>query len=242
VPFYGGRFFGGRFFGSPVPVQLGASLWWTLKQLNYQDSTLTTPATSQGDPLGGFVDYSGNGNTGGASGNLRPLLNLTGLNNRPCAEYDMTDDVTATIAAFTYAQPVTIATVSKLRTMVGSAQSIHDSNTSGQLMRFRTDNANRYVYASNTAVTITSPVVTLNPIIEIAVYNSPASSLEINGTSASTGATTGVQSLGGYRTGASQTPNQYASLSLGEAIVIRRALTAGEITALRAYLTVEWGL
>lgn len=82
---------GGAF--SPADVS-GLIFWLEADGTLWQDSGRTTPAISDGDPVGSWDDASGNGNhvTQGTSGN-RPLLKLSIQNGKPVLRFDGSNDV-----------------------------------------------------------------------------------------------------------------------------------------------------
>lgn len=77
---------------SPASIS-GLTSWQRADKDVYQDSGLTTPATADGDPVGGWVDQSGNGNhLTQSTGASRPLLKLAVVNGRNALRFDGVDD------------------------------------------------------------------------------------------------------------------------------------------------------
>lgn len=77
---------------SPASIS-GLTSWQRADKDVYQDSGLTTPATADGDPVGGWVDQTGNGNhLVQSTGASRPVLKLTVVNGRNAVRFDGVDD------------------------------------------------------------------------------------------------------------------------------------------------------
>jgi len=100
-----------RFSPTQVP---GLQLWLRSDRGLYQNSAFSSPASSSGDPVGGWQDQSGNGRhllqTTAAK---RPTLQTGVLNNAPVVRWDGVDDYLA--AAFTQAQPFHLFMVGRVR-------------------------------------------------------------------------------------------------------------------------------
>lgn len=79
---------------SPTQVA-GLSLWLDSSDPStlFQDSALTTPASADGDPVGGWKDKSGNGrHVSQGTSSARPLLKLSVQNSKNVIRFDGTDD------------------------------------------------------------------------------------------------------------------------------------------------------
>ena len=78
----------------PVPTDIsGLMLWLKADGTLWQDSARTTPATSDGDPVGAWDDASGNGDHYTQTNNdKRPALRTSVLNSLPVVRFDGTDD------------------------------------------------------------------------------------------------------------------------------------------------------
>lgn len=68
--------------------------WWRADSGVYQDAARTTPATADGDPVGGWADQSGAGNhLGQATGSKRPTLQLAEVGGHNAVKGDGADDL-----------------------------------------------------------------------------------------------------------------------------------------------------
>ncbi len=77
---------------SPASIS-GLTSWQRADKDVCQDSGLTTPATADGDPVGGWVDQTGNGNhLVQSTGASRPVLKLAVVNGRNAVRFDGVDD------------------------------------------------------------------------------------------------------------------------------------------------------
>src|SRR3990167_9701390 len=84
--------------------------------LKWQESTRTTPAGTDADPIGAWDDLSGNGrNVLQATNGLRPLLKLAIQNGKPIVRFDGLDDyLQSALFGAAFAQPNTTIVVTSL--------------------------------------------------------------------------------------------------------------------------------
>lgn len=98
---------------SPADIT-GLALWFDADDAStlFQDSALTTPASSDNDPVGGWKDKSGNLYHGlQATSGKRPLLKLNRLGGKPTILFDGTDDFLNLTTALTLVKNVSGLTV-----------------------------------------------------------------------------------------------------------------------------------
>jgi hypothetical protein len=117
---------------SDLEIWLDASDKSTL----YQDSSKTTPAINDSDPVGCWVDKSGTGVDFVGAGTARPLIRL--VDNRPCIVSDGINDLlTATVVARQYR---TIFIVCRKNTMPvnGTAPDVFSQGSNTQLYSLAT--------------------------------------------------------------------------------------------------------
>lgn len=97
-----------------TPRQLpGLMLWLSADRGVFQNSALSTPAVSDGDPVGGWADQSGKGNNATqAVAGQRPTLKLNIVSGLPIVRFDGVDDVLSTSLA-AVSPSATVAHVSK---------------------------------------------------------------------------------------------------------------------------------
>ncbi len=86
-----GLLFGGKSF-SPTDIA-GLQLWLRADVGVFQDAALTTPATADSDPIGGWADQSGNSrHVTQSTASKRPTLKLAQQNGKPSLQFDNVDD------------------------------------------------------------------------------------------------------------------------------------------------------
>src|SRR5262245_63972414 len=80
--------------GGLTPDQVsGLRLWLKSDTQTYQDSGFSTPATADGDPVGGWKDQSGGArDVTQATSASRGTLKLSQVNGKPVVRFDGTDD------------------------------------------------------------------------------------------------------------------------------------------------------
>lgn len=101
--------------GIEIPLTIsGLQFWVKADSGTFQDSAKTTPASSDGDVIGAWVDQSGKGNdVTQATTPKKPTLRLNVLNGKPVARFDGTDDRLIS-SSFSLAQPFTAFVVVKV--------------------------------------------------------------------------------------------------------------------------------
>ena len=222
----------------------GLFAWWSADYGVYQDSALTTPSVSDGDPVGGWSDRSGNNRhlvqTVVAS---KPTLKLTQYHGYPSVRFDGVDDYFLR-DPFVLAQPFTAAFVVKVG---GANQAVFDADGTGpgRVSVFTSSAPNaRYVYAFDGVgyPAISDGIFTTSLEVWTVVVNGASSAFYVNGTLETSGdlGTGGQNSITvGNAQGGTGRP---LSGDICEGIFYSSALNAATLSGLNGYLRVKWGL
>lgn len=127
IPTPAGRCLSGGQSFAPRQVA-GLQLWLKADGQLWQDSALTTRATADGDPVGGWGDASGNGrHVTQATSTKRPTLKLAVLSGKPVVRFDGVDDFLS--VSLTQNQPSTYFIVVKNITMTANDYIFDGSGT-----------------------------------------------------------------------------------------------------------------
>ncbi len=209
----------------------------------YQDNAFTTPAVSDGDPVGGWLDMSGLGNnfTQATAGN-RPLLKLNIQQGNSIVRFNAspaTGHVLNT-ANFSLSAPCTIAWVGKV---AGSAANPNwiDSVSAANSKAFRPNAASsQYSFICGVSLSINS--TTTNYGFVACAFNRASTLAQVNSfeTIGNPGATdTGT----GIRIGSTGGGAVVAGVpgDLGELMAYNRILSAQELEFLHRYIRSQWG-
>lgn len=146
----------------------GLQMWLSADSGTFQDSARTVPAVSDGDPVGGWADQSGNAKHGSQTTSAnKPTLKLSIVNSKPVLRFDGTDFlVLPTLAALTAGEIFVV-----VKTTVDPAS----SSTTGGLWRFGTSNATQYSFSGDGVIYddfgTTSRKTTVNPATTLAQFN-----------------------------------------------------------------------
>jgi hypothetical protein len=208
--------------GGFSPLSLSPMFWLDATQLGL----------SNGASVSSFTDLSGNGNHFVQSvPALRPTYNSTGINSRPSVQFDFVDDLmTCTHAATT---AFTLWAIWKPTTAGSSRQRLYSDIGGNRLMGIY--DGSRTLY---TGSFFNNGSPSTQTLVYIAQASSSGRSLRINGTTVtdatSAGTLSGIASLG--------QGNELVSGHIGQMGLLNRTLTAGELTALVDYLTVQSGV
>lgn len=208
----------------------------------FQDSALTTPATADGDPIGGLKDKSGRGrHATQATSTKRGALKLGVQNTRNAVDLDGSDDFLD--ASYTLAAPLTIFTVARNDGAAAASRFLQDSpsrlaisfnnGVSNQLRAESSGTPLLYTKASPTGMLLLTWVVTADG----------AEILE-RGVSQATNAVAAARSINGtHRLGASfsATPDRFLLGRFCERITVGPTSPA-ERAVCEAYLIAKWGL
>lgn len=224
----------------------GLTLWLRSDQGTYQDSALTTVATADTNPVGGWTDLSGKGrNFLQATAGLRPILKLNIINNRSVIRFDGVDDfLSATIPA---SAAVTIWLVVQKRSApaVGAQSALSFGAATNTLETISGTSATNYVWATNQAAGATAlPGVAANANLIVLQFASAASlNAYANG-----GSATNLDPSDGYAAattmnlGAALAATQPGDFDIAEIVVVGRSLLANELRTLNLYGRSRYGI
>jgi hypothetical protein len=225
--------------GISDPTQLaGCVLWLKADAGLWQDGGASTPAASNGDPVGRWDDQSGNGNHVVQATNAdRPTLATAVLNGLPVVRFDGTSSSLA--VAFTLDQPHTRFAVLVNRSPSDGTHILIDGGSGNpSAMVFQTGD----VASLNAGTELAGPTV-LNsaPHIWRGSFNGASSQISVDGGTASTG-DAGSGSAGGITLGTDQTLAQFTDCDVAEVIEYVSALSAGDVIRVLNYLNRRWAV
>lgn len=218
--------------GAFDPLSLGPAAWWK------QD---TLSALSDGDPVGTWVDSSGNGrDLTQATAGKKPTYKTAIVNGLAVVRFDGVDDAMHT-AAFTLNQPLHYFLAVKLVTDPGGTDCYFDGNTADSVLLYNAATIGTVrMYAGSAGPTKTS-VTWTNFRVLSAKYNGASSELSIDGDTAATG-NTGAQNAGGVTLGARQTDSAGANADIAEVLVYPSALSTPDKDAVETYLGTKYAI
>lgn len=220
-------------------------LWHRADSGLYTDSALTTPVASDADPIGGWVDQSGNSRnwTQGTSG-ARPTYKTSIVNGQPVVRFDGTDDFFGgpNLSGLTAAE---VFVVVKCNADPSSANGLWLlGSDASQNTHFPFSDGTLYDTCMTTARKNTG-----NPTPSLAsfrLYNVVSTSSEwtsfIDGTQFYT---TGTNTVGGNsatRLGRPLDTGSYFGGDIAELIIYSAKLSAGDKTDVEAYIASRYGL
>ncbi len=208
----------------------GLSAWYDASQEIVADGTAISSST----------DRSGNGRHAvQATGANQPIFKAAIQNGRGVYRFDGTNDFLR--VAFTRNQPHTAFAVAKVSAVNGgNHQAIIDGNSD--------DSASLMITAGGTilnafagALLATGDAMGLVNFHRIAaVFNGASSSIQYDAVAADTG-NAGASNAGGVSIGGNG-GNRAFNGDVGEVVLYSRALSAGEISQVMAYLSTKWGV
>ena len=221
---------------SGLAVWLDASDGATL----FQNSDGTVPATATSDPIGAWMDKSGNQRTlTQPIANNRPSHTTQALNGRSAVSFDGVNDFVS--AQFSLTQPVTIFCVGNYRAPLTHAGQLFDASPAGNRMRFYLPTSTTVGLFAGTALTsgtispsgwsVWGTVFNVgNSAIRrdgLAIINGLAGSLAPNGIT-----------LGAFGDGLLTPTN----CQIAEFVLYNRVLTNAERGTVERYLGLKWGI
>lgn len=224
----------------------------------FQDSALSTPVTANSDPVGGWLDKSGNGRhlTQGTAGS-RPAYKTSGINTRAALQFDGSADHLSSTGSWVASVfsgtdlPLFVMAVVYPTTLDANASIIGlgRASTAVPFRNFRLNSsnvielANRNDANSSTANDAVGFTVTAVPHIFTMRYNGSTTQLFNENTEvlAPEAATTGATTLDTFAVGAlvRNTNSIFWNGYIGELIVTTTA-TEAERLRMHAYLQSRW--
>jgi hypothetical protein len=214
--------------------------WYDPSDLStvWQDSAGTIPATA-GDPVGRIDDKSGNNNHATQSTpTARPTLQVSG--GLYYLDFDGVDDFIEK-GAFSsiQSQPNTLAVAWKFDSLVATFSVIFDSDPSGRHL-FR-EGSGIYTLFSGAAVSFGTADLLSN--VAVVHFNSPQSTVRINGSVELTSSNTGSSGWTGATLGTHNTSaGNFTDGRIYGYIGVNRTLTASEIDGVESYLAAKSGV
>lgn len=222
---------------SPLSIP-GLLLWLKADGVLWQDSARTTPATLDGDPVGGMDDASGNGrHVTQATSTKRPTLRLAVQNGRPVARFDGVDDNLR--AAFTLNQPHTRFAVLLNRSSQVGNNLLLDGATN--------DSAYFYFTAANTATIYAGAGVSAAAAgtgwnVWRGTFDGAASKVSVNAGAVTTG-NAGAANAGGVSLAARGNGIQFfCDCDVAEVLEYDSALSGADAAKVFAYLNGRWAI
>lgn len=229
-----------RIGGDITPGDLADLILWldgSDQNTLYQDATLTTPVGAESDPVGGWLDKSGNGNHATqATTAKRPTYSADGLS------FDGTDDTI--IAAFpSLSQPITVFAVAQLDSSLLSSGDYYiiggyDSSHRVILIKAATDN--KFAIYGGTAIFGDPADDNFN--VWNVLFNGTSSDFSIGGITQGSG-DAGSNGMNGITVGARYGgSDKFWQGYISEILIYSRELTAIERTGIAEYLGQKWGI
>ena len=228
------------YVASPITSFTSLVAWYRSDQLTYQDSALTTVASVDGDPVGGWKDLTTNAfNALQATAANRPLLKLNIRNGLHVLRFDGTDDYLKTATFSTISQPTTVFVVGA-QSSANNARTLFDGNTNTS---HNLENVGNGVYRISAGTTLnTTTTANINWNIRMAQFNGVSSIHRTNGVQDASG-NAGAGSLAAITIGARG--STFANSFLGdiaEVIVFNVALSTAQIKQVEKYLSQRYAI
>ena len=195
---------------------------------------------ANGDAVGTFTDHSGlTHNLTQGTGANKPLFKTGVANGKPALLFDGTNDVLATSAFATEAQPVTIFVVAKRNTS-GSDMVLLDGISGSHTLAITHLGATGKLQASGSAAISSFADFGTDWFVAQVTFNGASSSIWINDLPAASG-TVGTGDLTGFTLGASYVPNTFWNGYVAEAIAFKTSTLSTESAyAIRRALMAEY--
>ncbi len=207
----------------------------------FQDSTLATPATADGDPVGGWKDHSRwSLHLRQATASKKPILKLNQLNGKPVLRFDGVDDFLAT-AAQTLASPLTIYAVLRQTTWVNFTF-LTDSVSIDEfsLMRYFNAPPNLYLRSTSTIAGDSPLAVGAFGILTMINKASPCT-LQVNNDAPQSAGFPGLD-LHGFVLGSRGNGAQASAIDVAEILIRPGEESSLAQTARREALSAKWGI
>ena len=214
--------------------------WWKADAGTYEDTSLTTPASADADPVGGLWDWSGNGNhLTQSTSTKRPALKLAIQNGLPVLRFDGVDDFLAGAFGAAQSQPYTLLFAFSLRT-VAAQKSVCDGKDAThrcQLITFP-DASTWDFYAGGADTNAGTPDAAWHALgIRV---NGAASKVRFDG-GADTTVSPGTQGVSGITLGTAYDGTSAGAVDVGESLAYSGAVSDANLISLMSYLKGRWG-
>lgn len=204
----------------------------------YTTAAGSTPAASNGDPVGRWEDQSaGLNHLTQATGAARPTLVTAAVNSRPCVRYDGVDDFLAS-AMFTRSQPHFLLLVAKLRTWTANTYWLDAGNVDrAVLYSGGTNGVGTYAGSDGPAINNVSG----SWVILGTAFAGASSSITLNAGTPVTG-NAGTSGADGLTLGSRAGGSSFTEIDVAEVIAYTRVPTAQERSDLLAYLNARYAI
>lgn len=215
----------------------GLVAWYRADAGTFQNTSLTTPASANNDPVGGWVDQSGLVHTQLQSVNLnRPLLQTNSQNGLPQILADGVSQFMT--AAFTLSEPFTVFMTGKVVSNIVNAVYLDGGANALDQLYERSANICTMFATGN------GPEVTpgLSAFVIAAIFNGASSQIRLNAGAAVTGNPGTNASEQGITLFANQGGTHPANVLIGEVVVYNSSLSIANETKVRNYLNSRWAV
>ena len=208
----------------------------------YTDSTLTTLAVADGDPVGGWKDKSTLGLNLTQSDSLyKPALRFSRQNGRPGVNFDEKVMKTAVTTAISFP---TIFLVAKNTTYTNAVPYLFDNPTTNNLLLYTAQSDSKLYFDAGTTLA-SSNATTLGTAFQTTVkLSNPRTSSELRINAVSTTGSVGNVNWAGFTLG-SPGHNNASPYKLDgdiyEILVYNSPLSSPNILLVEAYLKTKWG-
>jgi len=211
----------------------------------FQDSALTTPAASDGDPIGGSTNQGSDAHSiVQATAGARPTLKLAILNGHPVYRFDGGDLLQGAFGGGGLSIPATFFCVTQL-----AAGQVNDNARHNVIDG--DDGTNRFVFrqekgptpdqwAMGAASLIYNGNSDGNWSIFCGISNGASSSLWVDGGSVSSG-NIGNTNPDGLTVGGSYTATELWTGDVGEVLIYNAGLSTADLNEIGAYLATKFG-
>jgi hypothetical protein len=217
----------------------GVLVWLKADAGTFQDSALTTPATADAAPVGGWVDQSGSGNDLlQATAGLRPTLQTGELDTRPVIRFDGSDDFLEATFGAASAQPNHLFIVVKQLAADPGVSTVFDSSTANGQRLYAADADTYEMFAGGSGPT--RDFGTTDFMLIEALFTGAGSTLIIDGGAAGTG-NPGAGTLAGLCLGAAGGGGGgFSNQDVAEVLAVGDPVTGDNLTNLRSYFATRF--
>lgn len=228
------------------PLSFGPTLaqWLQNDAGLYQERTgasATTLAAADADPVGSWLDQSGNGrHMTTTADSKRPVLKLNIQNGRSVIRFDGIDDFLA--ASFSFPDPAYILMVFAQRAYALNLNVVDCAGAAGTRQLYQpTPSPKLTMFESANGPNTSGLALSTFGVFEM-FFSGASSYLCLNGGSDVTGDVgTSVGTPGGLTLATSRSPGSGCAIDVGEVIGLTSAPSAANRAALRAYAKAKWG-